>query len=183
MSKSYEEKRENQEDIPVPSRRTQEEREILEYLDLREDIEVWYKKIRVAKSRVEELLSSNKAVASLDKQLKKRPREIEEERIAKKKKRVPVSVEKLEEEEEKKKKKRLKNARKKKIETHRSYLKQGYTMTEQEISVEGGELEKQYVYFKKLDDNKSSTHVMKGMEGLKLSSNLGEEDLEMQFSE
>jgi hypothetical protein len=49
--------------------------------------------------------------------------------------------------------------------------------------VEGGELEKQYVYFKKLDEGKSSTHVMKGMEGLKLSSNLGEEDLEMQFSE
>lgn len=183
MSKSYEEKRENQDDIPVPSRRTQEEKEILEYLDLREDVEVWYKKIREAKNRIEELVGSNKAVASLDKQVKKRPREIEEERIAKRKKRVPLSVEKLEEEEEKKKKKRIKNARKKKIETHRSYLKQGYTMTEQEIIEEGGEMEKQYVYFKKLEDGKSSTHVMKGLEGLKLSSNLGEEEQEMQFSE
>jgi len=30
------------------------------------------------------------------------------------------------------------------------------------------------VYFKDLGDGKSSTHVMKGIEGLQLSSNLGE---------
>jgi len=183
MSKSYEEKKENQEDIPVPSRRTEEERDLLEYLRLREDVEDWYKKIRKAKRRIEDLVGSNQAVASLDKQLKKRPREIEEERISRKKKREPKSLLLLEEEEEKKKKKKIKNARKKKLDTHRSYLRQGYTMTEEEIEEEGGEVFKQYVYFKDLGDGKSSTHRMKGMEGLKLSSTLGEEEREMELSE
>jgi hypothetical protein len=48
-------------------------------------------------------------------------------------------------------------------------------MTESEIAKEGGEVERQYTYFKDLGDGKSSTHVIKGIGGLKLASQLGEE--------
>lgn len=179
MEKSYEEKRENQEDIPVPSRRSQEEENLLEYLSLRSDVEKWYKKIRSAKRRIEVLQTESQAVAVLDKQLKKRPREVEEDRVSKKKKRAPAGITSLEKEAEEAKKKRIKNAKKRKIDNHRSYLRQGYTMTEKQIREEGGEVYTQYVYFKKNPDGTSSTHTQKGMEGLRLTSNLGNEEQEM----
>jgi hypothetical protein len=172
--KTYEQKPENFEEIPLPSRRSQEERDILEYFRLREEVEQAYKTIRTKKRRIEELIGGSSAIATADKRMKKVPKELEEERILKKQKRTPKSLTKLENEKEKEQKKKFKNAKKKKIDSWRSYLQQGYTMTEGEISKEGGEeYVNQYVFFKELGDGKSSTHVMRGMKGLKLSSQLG----------
>jgi len=179
---NYEQKVENQQEIPLPARRTEEEKEILEFLKLREEVEAHYKKIREAKKRIEELVEKNKAVADLDRLVRKRPREIEQEKQEKKKKRAQT-IDEATAEEEKEKKKKIKNARKKKIDTHRSYIQQGYTMTPGEIAEEGGEkYYSQYVYFKDLGEGKSSTHIMKGLVGLKLSSDLGVEEMELSAS-
>jgi len=177
---NYEKKSDNIDGIPVSSRRSFEELALLEYMKLREEIESHYKEIRNKKRKLELLVNASQSIKELDARLRKIPRQEEE----KKRKREEVPPENEQEKTEEKgdptkKKKKLKNAISKKKQTHRSYLQQGYTMTEQEIEEEGGEKSKQYVYFKDLGDNKSSVHVMKGIEGLKLSSTLGDEDQEM----
>lgn len=179
--KNYEKKTENQEGIPIPSRRSAVESGLLEFLRLREEIESHYKQIREKKARLEELVAAEPSIKSLDAVVRKVPRKEEE----KKRKREEVVEETSSEEEEeaedpKKKKRKMKNALNKKKQTHRSYLRQGYTMTEEEIAREGGEVDKQYVYQKDLGEGRVKVHVMKGMEGLKLSSTLGEEQREME---
>ena len=176
---NYEKKSQNIDGIPVSSRRSFEELAILEYMKLREEIEAHYKEIRDKKRRLELLVSASTSIKELDAKLRKVPRQVEEKK--RKREEPPPENNSSEEEEEKdtkKKKKKIKNAISKKKQTHRSYLRQGYTMTEQEIQEEGGEKGKQFVYFKDLGDGKQSVHVIKGIEGLKLSSTLGDEEME-----
>jgi len=173
-NKNYEKKAENIEGIPLTSRRSAEEISVLEFVRLREEIEEHYKQIRDKKARLEKLVSGFESVRQLDSYLRKIPRK-EEEKKRKREETARTSEEESGNESgAPTKKKKLKNAIQKKKQVHRSYLRQGYTMTEQEIRSEGGEVGKQFVYFKDLGDGKSSTHVMKGIEGLQLSSNLGE---------
>lgn len=176
MQSSYEETAENIEGIPLNSRRSKKELDTLEFLKLREEIEDAYKLIREKKRRIEELLEGDASLRELDSSMRKIPRRIEELREARKGKRKGVPD--VEAEASKQREKKLKNAIKRKKQEHRDYLKQGYTMTEKEIRAEGGEVGKQYVYFKDMGDGKSSTHVIKGIQGLKLSSTLGEHEME-----
>lgn len=175
MSQHYEDQPENFESVPVSSRRSDEEVSLLEYLRLREEIEEAYKKIRTNKRRIEELVASSASLQEVDTRLRKIPRKAEESREEKKQKRKAVDLGEAAEEASRKKKK---NAIKKKKQEHRKNLKEGYTMSEKEIRSEGGEVEKQFIYFKDLGEGKSSTRIVKGIEGLKLSSQVGEEEEE-----
>jgi deoxyhypusine synthase len=174
--KKYEEVRENFVDIPITSRRSGLEEDYLEFLRLRSEIEDHFKEIRTKKDRIQEILTKEPSLKDLDSKLRKIPREAEEERVEKAKKRK--NIQEQEDDQESKRKKKIKNAISRKKQQHRDYIQSGYTMTEQEIAKEGGEVGKQYVYFKELGDGKSSTHIIKGIEGLKLSSTLGEEAME-----
>jgi hypothetical protein len=171
--RKYEEKKENFDEIPVASRRSESENNLLEFLKLREEVENHFKEIREKKRRIQELIGSDPSLKEVDTRIRKVPRELDAAREEKAKKRK-MTVDQAQETKEKNKKK-IKNAQSRKRKEHRDYLRQGYTMTESEIAKEGGEVERQYTYFKDLGDGKSSTHVIKGIGGLKLSSQLGEE--------
>jgi len=173
MSKSYERTPENYEEIPLLARRSGKEVGILEFLRLREEVEDHYKQIRDKKRRIQELLDTDPSIKDLDTRLRKIPRAEDDRRKEREEKGKAKELSELEEEGEKKERKKKKNALEKKKQTHKSYIKQGYTMSEEEIAKEGGEVEKQYVYFKDLGEGKSSTHRMRGMEGLQLSSLIG----------
>lgn len=139
---NYERTPENFEEIPVSSRRTGYEENCLEFFRLRKEIEDHYKAIRTKKRRLQEITSKFPSLEEAVKKSRKRALEIEEEQKSKKEKRE-AKVINLTELEEQKKKKKIKNAINQKKKMHRSYLKQGYTMSEQEIIEEGGIARKQ----------------------------------------
>jgi D-alanyl-D-alanine carboxypeptidase len=154
--------------VPISSQRSSEEEHLFEYLFLRKEIEDMYKKIEKKKRRIEELVKEDESLRERDARLRKVPRLVEEKRKEREKTEELLSG--GEEEKEKKSKEKIAKAIKRKVKEHRSYLRDGYTMTESEIEKEGGESEKQYVYFKDLGDGKSSRHIVKGVPGLKLTS-------------
>jgi len=154
--------------IPIASQRSSEEERLFEYLSLRREIEDMYKKIEKRKRRIEELVKEDESLRERDSRLRKVPRLVEEKR--KKREETEELLSGGEEEKEKKTKEKIAKAIKRKVKEHRSYLRNGYSMTEEEIEKEGGEASTQYVYFKDLGEGKSSRHIVKGVPGLKLTS-------------
>lgn len=154
--------------IPISSQRSSEEERLFEYLFLRKEIEEMYKKIEKKKRRIEDLVKEDESLREKDSRLRKIPRLAEEKRKEREKTEELLSG--GEEDAGKKRKEKIAKAIKRKVKEHRSYIKEGYTMTEREIEEEGGEKYTQFVYFKELGDGRSSQHVMRGVPGLKLTS-------------